>query len=78
LCLLLQNDGPRCHPIAVAHVAHAQAQEIASAQLAVDAEIEQGKFSQASLHLQTNRMLQISFSLNGAFWPTNLLLFQAS
>jgi len=50
----LKDIGPRCHPIAVAHVAHAQSQEIASTQLAVDAEIEQGELSQSALHLQEN------------------------
>ena len=62
----------------MAHVADAQAHETASAQLAVDAEIKQGEFPRSALHFQATRMDQISFNLKGAFWPTNLPLFQGS
>jgi hypothetical protein len=51
---LLQHNGSRGNAIPVAHVADAQAQKIASAQLAVDAEIEQDEFPQPALQLQSN------------------------
>jgi len=72
LCFLLKNVGPRCNPIAVAHVAHAQAQKIASAQLAVDAEIEQGEFSQSPLHLQANPNAPNLLQLKRRFLPYQL------
>jgi len=67
LRLLLQHNRSRTNPIPMAHVADAQAQKIASTQLAVDAEIKQGEFPQSALHLQANPDSQISLSLNGAF-----------
>jgi hypothetical protein len=36
----------------VAHVAHAQLDQVAGAQLAVDPQVEQGKVAQAALHLE--------------------------
>ena len=72
MCLLLQNDGPRCHSVAVTHVAHAQAQEIASPQFAVDAEIEQGEFSQSPLHLQANPNAPNLLQLKRRFLPYQL------
>src|SRR6266496_2363254 len=54
LCLLLQDDRPSGHSVTVAHIANVQTYEIARSQLAVDAEVEEGEFSQPPLHLQTH------------------------
>jgi hypothetical protein len=37
LGLVLHDDGARCHLVAVAHVPHPEGDEVAAAQLAVDA-----------------------------------------
>jgi hypothetical protein len=49
--LPLHDYGPRANPVAAAHVADAQVDEIAPAQLAVDAQIQQRKIPSASLQL---------------------------
>jgi hypothetical protein len=48
---VLQYDRARCHLIPVADVSDVEADEIASAQLAVDAKVEQSKFADSALHL---------------------------
>ena len=68
LSLVLHHDSPGGHMIAMAYVAHAQAYQVASAQLAVDAKIEQRRDSRSRCCIcKRTRMAQISLSLNGAF-----------
>jgi hypothetical protein len=58
----------------VAHVADAQAQKIASAQRAVDAEIEQDEFSQPALQLKSNPDGPDLLQLEGRFLADQLSL----
>ena len=64
--------------LALADVADPQGGRIAGPKFAVDAQIEESKLAGPLLHLQTNRIAQISLGLNGAFWPTSLPLFQGA
>ena len=43
--LLLHHDGARSYPITVRNVAHSNLHQIASAQLAINGQVEQGKIS---------------------------------
>lgn len=45
LGVVLQDDSAARHLVVMAHIAHFQRDEVTSAQLAVDAEVEKGKFS---------------------------------
>ena len=58
----------------MAYVANAQPHEIASTQFAVDAEIEQGEFSQAALHLQANPDAPNRLQLERCLLPDQLAL----
>ena len=49
LRLLLQDDRPRGNSIAMAHITHSQLHQIAGAQFAIDAQVEQCEFAQPSL-----------------------------
>ena len=50
LGLLLHDDRPRANAIAVRDVSNAQPDQIASAQLAVDGQVEQCKIANAPVH----------------------------
>jgi hypothetical protein len=78
LRLVLHDDGARRHLVAVAHVPDLESDEIAAAQLAVNAEVEQGKLAHPALIWRRTRNAQMSLSLNSAFWPTILPLFHGS
>ena len=54
LRLLLHDYRPGSYAIAVTDVADTKSEKVASAQLAVDAEIKQRKFPRSPLHLQPN------------------------
>ncbi len=54
LGLVLQDDCSRCDLIPMADVAHLQSDEIAAAQLAVDAQVEQCELTHSVLHLESN------------------------
>ena len=45
LSLLLHHDGARSYPITVRHVAHLNLHQVASAQLAINGQVEQRKIS---------------------------------
>lgn len=54
LGLVLHDDGARRHLIAMAHVPNLESDEVTAAQLAVDAEVEQGEFTNPAVHLEPN------------------------
>ena len=56
------------------YVAYAKSHQIASAELAVDAEVEQCKLSQAFLHLQANSDCPDLFELERCFLTDELAL----
>ena len=74
LRLVLHDDGARRHLVSMTHVPNLQSDEVASAQLAVDAQVEG---TRASIWRRT-RSAQMSLSWNGAFCPTILPLFHGS
>jgi len=41
LCFVLHDDGSRGHLVTVAHITNLQCHQVATAQLAVDAEVEE-------------------------------------
>jgi hypothetical protein len=53
-CLYLDYGATVAHPAAGAYVVDLQADEIATSELAVDREVEQGKISFAALQLKPN------------------------
>jgi hypothetical protein len=54
LRLVLDYDGPRGDLVAVADVADPERHEVASAKLAVDAQVEERELAYSTLHLKTN------------------------
>jgi len=54
LGLVLHDDGACRHGFAVADVPDLESNEVAVAQLAIDAELEQGKLAHSVLHLKTD------------------------
>ena len=52
LGLVLHDDGARSDLVAMADVPDSEAQQVAAAQLAVDAKVEEGEFAHAAFHLQ--------------------------
>jgi hypothetical protein len=52
--LVLHDHRPRRHCVTVADVAHLEADQITTSELAVDAQVEQGKLAYSALHLQTD------------------------
>src|SRR5690606_8869081 len=70
LRLVLHDDGARRHLATMAHVPYPESYEIAAAQLAVNAQVEEGEFAHTSSIWSRTRSAQISLSLNGAFCPT--------
>src|SRR4051812_28043091 len=54
LGLVLHDDGARAHLLAVAYVPDLERDEIAAAELAVDAQVEEGKFPNPLLHLEAD------------------------
>ena len=78
---MLHDDGARRHLVAMTHVPDLERDEVASAQLAVDAEVEQGNRASSRTRpsiWRRTRSAQMSLSLKGAFCPTSLPLFQGS
>jgi len=58
----------------VAYIADAQFDEVASAQLAVDPQIEQGKLSEPALHLKTDANCPDLLKLERGLLPDQLAL----
>ncbi|GEM_PF-5573154 len=56
----------------------AEVDQIASAQLVVDAEVEKSSSRTLPFICGRTRRAQMSFSLNGAFFPTSLPLLHGS
>jgi len=54
LGLVLHDDRACRHLVAMTHVPHLERDEIAAAQLAVDAQIEEREFAQPALHLEAD------------------------
>ena len=54
LGLVLHHDGPRGELVAVADVADLEGNEVTSAKLAVDAQVEKREVAYSILHLKTN------------------------
>jgi len=54
LGLVLHDDRPRCHLIAVANVPDLECNEVTSAELAVNSQVEQREFAYPVLHLETD------------------------
>ena len=58
------------------NITNAKTDEVTAAQLAVDAKVKQCKVSHSFLKLQVRTDGPASRTRSGAFWPTNLPLFQ--
>jgi hypothetical protein len=85
LSLVLHNHRPGRDMIAMANIAHAQADQVAGAQLAVDAQIKECRLPQSALHQQTHtdgpdlpelerRLLTNQLALVPRFWTMNSML----
>jgi hypothetical protein len=76
---VLHHYRPRGDLVAVADIAEPERNEVASAKLAVDAQVEERELAHSVFHLKTNsKCPDVLESLNGAFWPTILPLFHGS
>jgi hypothetical protein len=75
---VLRDDRPRRQLPAVLQVAHAQRHQVATAQLAVDAQVQQRQIAEAVLLLHARAHRQTSLGLNGAFCPTSFPLFHGT
>jgi hypothetical protein len=53
-------------------IVYAKRNQITSAQLAVNGEIEQCEISALMIQLQSNTDSRVSFGFSGGFWPSNL------
>ena len=51
---MLHDDGAGCHLLSMADVSDFECDQVAATQLAVDAQIEEGKFSYPPLHLKSD------------------------
>jgi hypothetical protein len=74
LRLLLHYDRSRRDAITVRHVANAELHEIASAQLAVNGQVEQGQVSQSIRQLQANTDRPDVLQLQRSFLTDDLAL----
>jgi hypothetical protein len=74
LRLVLDDDGARRHLVAMAHVSDFEADQVASAQLAVDAEVEQRQFAHPAFHLQSDAQGPDVLELEGRLLPDELAL----
>jgi hypothetical protein len=74
LGLVLHHNGTCRHQVAVTYVPDLERDEIAAAQLAVDAQVEQRKFSHPALHLETNAQSPDVPELEGCLLPDDLAL----
>lgn len=74
LGLVLHHDSSRGNLVAVADVAHLQRDEVASAKLAVDAQVEEREFADPVLHLKTNPKRPDVLQLEGGLLPDDLAL----
>ena len=66
LGLVLDDDGACRHLVAVAHVPDLEADQVASAQLAIDAEVEEGQFPNPVFYLQPDAQRAMSQNLLNA------------
>lgn len=78
LGLVLHDDGARCELNAVADVADPQGNEVATPELAVDAQVEERQLAHAVLHLESHPKCPDVLELEWSFCPTILPLFQGS
>ena len=67
-----------CRPDEVRALSEDFEVEVTDAKLAVDSQVEECEFAHPGFHLQMNSECPDALSLNGAFWPTILPLFQGS
>jgi hypothetical protein len=74
LRLVLHDDGACRHLVAMAHVPDLESDEIASAQLAVDAQVEQREFAYATHHLEADAERPDVFELEGRLLSDDLFL----
>ena len=74
LRLVLHDDRSCRRSVSMAHVADPEGDEIASAQLAVDAEVEEREFADPTIHLQADAQRPDVFYLEGGFLPDDLAL----
>ena len=68
----LHDARPGQDMVALGDILHAQANQVASAQLAVDGRVKEGQIAQPLAQLQRNPDPQISWSFRGGFCPMSL------
>jgi hypothetical protein len=74
LGLVLHDDGARCDLIAVADVADPQCDEVATPELAVDAQVEERQLAHAVLHLEPHPKCPDVLELEWSLLPDDLAL----
>jgi len=74
LGLVLHDDGAWCHLVAMAHVPDLEGNEVASPQLAIDAQVEEREFAYAAFHLKVDAQRPDVLQLEGRLLPDDLAL----
>ena len=74
LGLVLHDDGACRNLVAMADIPDFESDEVASAKLAVDAQVEERKFAHSILHLQTNSKCPDVLELERRLLPDDLAL----
>ena len=74
LGLVLHDDGPRCHLVSMAHVPDFEGDEVASSQLAVDAQVKEREFVHPVFHLETDAQRPDVLELEGCLLLDELAL----
>lgn len=74
LGLVLDDDGACGHLVAVAYVLSLEADQVASAQLTVNAEVEESQFANPALHLQPDTQGPDVLKLERSLLPDELPL----
>jgi hypothetical protein len=71
---VLHDNGTRRHLVSMAHIPDFEGDEVASSQLAVDAEVEERQFSHPALHLEADAQRPDVLELEGRLLPDDLAL----
>ena len=71
---MLQDDGTRGHLVSMRNVTDFEFDKVTSAQLAVDAKVEERELSDPSFHLKTHAQSLDVLDLEGGLLSNNLVL----
>lgn len=74
LGLVLHDDGSGGHLVTMRHITHFERNQVSSAKLAVDAEVEECELTDPTFHLKTYSQGPDVLHLEGSLLPDDLIL----